>query len=223
MRSIFFITALMFFITSTGFAQGESNVKINGVDLSEKQKISQLGILNYRGLQLGMSRTDVKALLEIDRNWSFEFKSGLVGNNIFLKNSDPFGCEKKGQEEDCYYTETIAVEFFNDKIFQITIVSYNSKAFEIDRYLKEWANFVFKAINIKYGKPSQILIPINSINIFTTKNGFSTTLVKWKTRKQSIKLQFTQEEFKFYTSIRFIDDSVISKINSQRKTIESAL
>jgi hypothetical protein len=66
----------------------------------------------------------------------------------------------------------------------------------------------------KYGKPTEIIIPLKSFNILNAESGYMVFVSKWSIRNQTIYLGVLESDSKFAPMIIYYDDDLKERLES---------
>ena len=110
------------------------------------------------------------------------------------------------------------VQFHRGRILSIEVASPKWSADYIDSELKDWLRMAYKALVNKYGKPQEVVRPIDEINIFSFKTGYGVFLYKWVTNEQRVVLSISEYESQFSGGIDYLDLKTQKQIDAESKT-----
>jgi len=79
-------------------------------------------------------------------------------------------------EGSCYWIRNVFIQFYDDKLTEVAILSPSYSADKIDTMVKNWGTFALKGLTDKYGNPTSVYNSIESVNILTFKPGYDITL-----------------------------------------------
>ena len=181
--------------------------------------------LEFKGLRLGMTPAEVSMLTQ-STEWNFMFpvRSGTQQEPIFLNWDNNASISfrtivSKGPEgHKSYYGWRYAfTKFADNRIYSIEVSGPEWTADYIDTSLKDWLKMAYSALIEKYGKPTETLLPIEDINIFSFKPGYGVFLYKWVVNDQRISLTIGSYESEYYGSIDYLDLKVQKNMNDNTK------
>ena len=80
----------------------------------------------------------------------------------------------------------VYVDYYNDKVSEIVLSSYDYDVNDIDPKLIEWVEFAIHGLTEKYGKPSKVYFAPRSINILLFKDNYARHVCFWTVGKYKI-------------------------------------
>jgi hypothetical protein len=166
--------------------------------------------LGFKGLYLGMTYEQVNFLPDRDpKTWessNYDEAFGEKNNQGYLQyqNWNGIGCEGPTGKQFCHRVSSAHIEFFKGRVLLIDIMSLPFTADRIESELKDWLKFALKGLTEKYGPP-QMLVSVESLNIFSFKSQHLIHLREWKRGQNSIFLSILEAGHHYYSIIRFAD------------------
>lgn len=193
-------------------------------DIIKKPMEEKIG---FKGLNLGMTGQEVLKLLETSKEWKLGYsrkeylealKKGEGSLLLDYEGKSGIGSEGPPGKEKIYAVRSGFLELSENKVVYISIDSYNIGGNEIDRHLKDWANFALKGLIQKYGNYSEKFISVDDVNIFSFKENYKVFLYKWNRGDNEIALFIGHSDFKYRCGIAFKDIKAAQKELQKSKT-----
>lgn len=202
--------------------QDEEDGRIEEARGAAEEKIR----LDFKGLLLGMTQKQVEQLIQTTE-WDYQFahQNGAQGKPVFLcgdsRSSLAFrsiGSEGSEDHKTYYRWRYAFVQFHHGRILSIEVASPKCSADYIDSELKDWLHMAYTALVNKYGKPQEVIRPIDEVNIFSFKTGFGVFLYKWLINDQRVVLSISEDESQFSGGIDYLDMKMQEQIDAESKT-----
>ena len=182
--------------------------------------------LDFKGLRLGMTHEDVENLIKLEE-WGYKFQHdrGSRDNSLFLgiggKASQEFRTiGSKGPEghKSLYYWDYAQALFYQGRIYAISVSSGDWSADLIDSRLKDWLRMSLEALTNKYGPPSETLLTVDDVNIFSFKSNRDSYLYIWIVNNQQVSLTITTYKAEYSGRIFYVDLNTARKMENESTT-----
>ncbi len=180
--------------------------------------------LGFKGIKLGATTSEINDLINNSEWYSVHGDIGKDKRTEYASLSaekSKIGCEGEGDNKKCFYTQVVGLSFFNGKLMQFTIPSYEYPVNKIDLEVKRWCSFAYKGLTDKYGPPLKTYTKIADANIFSFKDGYISFLSDWKKGNDGIRLAVGQSGYNYRCQIIFEDiaaKEAYDKIQSKRSS-----
>jgi hypothetical protein len=193
--------------------------------------------LEFKGIYLGMTERQVDSLVA-NSLWAYKYTSinaGIMASKKMLVDDyvgDYYNGPKKAPLKDCvakigceppteggqkcYWLDGAYLDYFQGKVFRISLDSWMWSADKIESSVKDWLRFALKGLIEKYGEPDLTFTSIEEVDIFSFKSGFISYLYKWLKGNARIMLGLSESESKFGCSVVFEDAIATEKVKEQR-------
>jgi hypothetical protein len=195
--------------------------------------------LDFKGLRLGMLLNQIPRLIE-ETLWTFN-KMDVLMERINLKDpnarlsldSDSIEERKKkgfsdtqaaefssvgrdgvGDNAFWYYISDVRVNFVDGKLAEIKVYGPSWSADRLKTSTLRWLELADNGLQKKYGKPTEIIIPLKSFNILNAESGYMVFVSKWSIRNQTIYLGVLESDSKFAPMIIYYDDDLKERLES---------
>lgn len=197
----------------------------------------QFNSLGFKGIHLEMGYDQLNEVIK-KTPWGYKYRNlsdtpGICENwydfpqykqTNFLRGDDStkgatwakIGCYGPNGKGSCNWIDYVFVQFFDDKLVEISLSSPGWSADKINSMLKSWGEFALGGLSKKYGKPTVIYTTFDEMNIFSFKSGFKKTLYKWNLGKEEIKITITEYESKFSCNINFQNKKGINELSKMK-------
>ena len=192
--------------------------------------------LIFKGIYLGMTFDELKKkALKKEVPWKYEKFNGPTdlyeprdrrGDDFafFLNEKDRWiGYEGEGKEKRYYKIYETREKWFEQRIVSISIVSPVFHADQINTNFKEWMRFAISELEKKYGKPTEIKVPVDSLSIFHFKSREAMICYRWERLRERIDVYVTEQHFQYHCIINFENiEGVMNKYNADKRNPKSA-
>lgn len=209
------------------------------INAQEEQNAAIANALDFKGLRLRLPLTAVPALV-VKTLWSYDDMDILL-KKVDLKNPNTtLDLDADGEEERrqngyssdqasefssigrdgvgdnafWYAISDTRAEFLDGQLAQIKVYGPAWSADKLKSNTLRWLELAEAGLREKYGKPTEVIIPISKFNILNAESGYVVYVSKWKIRNQTICLGVSESDSTFTPMIVLYDDALKLKLDT---------
>lgn len=210
--------------------------------IQNKQKKEQeiANALDFKGLRLRMPLNEIPALIN-NTLWSYDEMEILL-ERVDLKNPNTslklstddekernrrglftseqssefssIGRDGVGENAFWYGFFERRALFFDGQLAQIKVYGPGWTADKLKTNTLRWLELAEAGLTQKYGKPTEVIIPISRFSILNADAGYVVYTTKWRIRNQTIYLGVSESGSRFTPMIIFYDDQLKEKMDA---------